>query len=464
MSSLAHQSVLVLGLGESGLAMARWCVRQGAEVCVVDSRISPPGLEALHRECPQVQVVLGRTEAILLDGVDRVAISPGIDPREGLPVLARQRGIPVVGEISLFLEALESLGVRESTRILAVTGTNGKTTVTTLTKVLACSVGWDAVAAGNISPSVLDVLIQRLQTGQALPQCWVLELSSFQLETVEDLGADAAVILNVTEDHLDRYAGVDEYAAVKAHVFSGQSVQVLYRDDSRVMGMADGRRRTVLFGKGLPVRANDYGLSEQEGEVCLVRGEHVVLPLSSLSLTGIHNALNVQAALALCEAGLGVQYGLLLEALRTFHGLPHRVEFVARRLDGVCYYDDSKGTNVGATLAAIEGLRCSVVLIAGGDGKGQDFSPLLPVVKQHVRAVVLIGRDAARMEQALTGCGVPIVHASDMNKAVHEADRLAQKGDAVLLSPACASLDMFRNYVHRAEMFIAAVKSLPGVC
>ncbi|MDX5446499.1 MAG: UDP-N-acetylmuramoyl-L-alanine--D-glutamate ligase [Zoogloeaceae bacterium] len=461
MRDLRDTLVLVLGIGESGLAMARWCARAGARLRVADSRAEPPMLAALKDAAAGAEVRLGSLGTELLDGADVLALSPGIDLREPIVVAARERGIDIVGEMALFADALEALGERTATRVVAITGTNGKTTTTALTAHLLQGAGLDAVAAGNISPAALAVLVDRLEAQQALPQCWVLELSSFQLETAGALAPDAAVVLNVTDDHLDRHGSMDAYAAIKARIYAGRGVQIINRDDPWVAGMADARRRSIGFGTSAP-RIGDFGLLEREGRTWLVHGSEALLPQAELPIAGRHNALNALAALAL-GCAIGVPTAAMLAALRSFRGLPHRVEPVARRADGVVFYDDSKGTNVGSTVAALEGLGCPVVLIAGGDGKGQDFRPLAEVVARHARAVVLIGRDAPRIEAALRAVGAGSERATTLEAAVGRANALAQPGDAVLLSPACASLDMFRNYVHRAEVFVAAVRALPGV-
>ena len=463
MSALTGKHVLVLGLGESGLAMARWCAMRGARLRVADSRSMPPGLDALQEDAPLAEIITGDFGAEVLDGVELVALSPGLDPRVGVAAEARRRGLPITGEMSLLAEALHELGVRRQTRILAITGTNGKTTTTALAAALARSAGIDAVAAGNISPAALDVLMERLAVGAALPACWVLELSSFQIEPMLGLDAEAATVLNVSDDHLDRYADVDQYAATKAAVFEGHGAQVLNRADARVAAMALPERRVTWFGNDAPGGTDDYGIAARGGQDWLVRGEQALVALADLPLAGRHNGANVLAALALCEAGLGLEPKRLIAGLLAFRGLAHRVQLVAERGDGVRFYDDSKGTNVGATVAALEGFERPVVLIAGGDGKGQDFSPLTPVVSSKARAVVLIGRDAARIEATIAAAGTSVEHAVDMDAAVLRAGVLAHAGDIVLLSPACASLDMFRNYAHRAEVFVAAVRRLPGV-
>ena len=461
MRDLRDALVLVLGIGESGLAMARWCARAGARLRVADSRSEPPMRAALNEAVPTARVHVGSFDTRLLDGVDVLALSPGIDLREPVVAAARERGIEVVGEMALFAEALETLGERAATRVVAITGTNGKTTTTALTAHLLKGAGLDAVAAGNISPAALAVLVDRLEARQALPQCWVLELSSFQLETSGALAPDAAVVLNVTDDHLDRHGSMEAYAEIKARIYAGRGVQVVNRDDPLVAGMADARRRCIGFSAAAPC-IGDFGLAERDGQTWLAHGSELLLPQAELPIAGRHNALNALAALAL-GCAIGVPTSAMLAALRSFRGLPHRVEPVARRADGVVFYDDSKGTNVGSTVAALEGLGCPVVLIAGGDGKGQDFRPLAEVVARHARAVVLIGRDAPRIEAALQAAGAGSERAATLEAAVVRANTLAQAGDAVLLSPACASLDMFRNYVHRAEVFVSAVRALPEV-
>lgn len=461
MKTLRDALVLVLGIGESGLAMARWCARAGARLRVADSRAEPPMRRALSDAVHAADVHVGGFPLDLLDGVDVLALSPGIDLREPIVAAARERGIEVVGEMALFADALDALGERSATRIVAITGTNGKTTATALTAHLLQGAGLDAVAAGNISPAALAVLVDRLEAQQPLPQCWAIELSSFQLETAGGFAADASVVLNVTDDHLDRHGSLAAYAEIKAHVYAGRGVQIINRDDPVVAGMAQAGRRCISFGSAAP-KIGDFGLVEQDGETWLACGSQKLLRQSELPIAGRHNALNALAALALGSA-IGVPMPGMLAALRDFRGLPHRVEPVARRADGVVFYDDSKGTNVGSTVAALQGLGCPVVLIAGGDGKGQDFRPLAEVVARHARAVVLIGRDAPRIEAALEAVGASSERAATLETAVGRANALAQSGDAVLLSPACASLDMFRNYVHRAEVFVAAVRALPEV-
>jgi UDP-N-acetylmuramoylalanine--D-glutamate ligase len=455
MSDLRDKSILVLGLGETGLSLARYLAAQGARLCVADSRLEPPGIATLRRELPQAEVHCGPFDDDLLQGIDRIAISPGVPLAEPFVQRAIARGIPVEGDIELLAQQLATNNYRRNTKVIAITGANGKTTVTSMVGAMCAAAGLDTQVAGNISPAVLDALRARTQQ----PQVWALELSSFQLETTYTLDADAAVVLNVTEDHLDRYAGsMDAYAAAKARIFRGHGVQVVNRDDMRSDSMRHRGREQISFGLNPPKRENDWGIARYGETTWLVQGVKKIMRADELQVSGLHNVANALAALALCRA-LDMPLEPLVQALRTFKGLPHRVEKVAE-VNGITYYDDSKGTNVGATEAALKGLGKPAIVILGGDGKGQDFSPLKDAVAQHARAAVLIGRDGPLIGQALQGCGKPVLKARDMDEAVMIATANAQPGDAVLMSPACASFDMYKSYLHRAEVFIAAVKKL----
>lgn len=458
MNELRNQSVLVIGLGETGLSLARWLTAQGAQVCVADSRATPPGADTLYKDMPQVDAHFGPFRDESLIGIERIAISPGVPLAEPFVQRAIARGIPVVGDIELLAQEIEQ--AQPKPKVIAITGANGKTTVTSMVGAMCAAAGLDTQVAGNISPAVLDALRER---EEKQPQIWVLELSSFQLETTLSLDADAAVVLNVTEDHLDRYDGsMDRYAAAKLRIFHGDGVQVVNRDDARSAAMRIAGRKQVSFGLNPPSSDADWGISREGALIWLMHGSHKILRADELQVSGLHNVANALAALALCRA-LDMPLEPLVEALRAFKGLPHRVEKVAE-LFGVTYYDDSKGTNVGATEAALKGLGRPAVVILGGDGKGQDFAPLKDAVAEHARAAVLIGRDAPLIEKALQGCGKPIVNARDMDEAVRIATDHAQAGDAVLMSPACASFDMYKNYLHRAETFIAAVKKVEASC
>jgi UDP-N-acetylmuramoylalanine--D-glutamate ligase len=371
-------------------------------------------------------------------------VSPGVSVKE--PAIARAIGAgeQAIGDIELF--------AREATApVIAVTGANGKSTVTALTGEMCRRAGLLTAVGGNIGVPALSLL------GDREPDVYVLELSSFQLETTYSLNARAATVLNITPDHMDRYRDIGEYAEAKARVFRGNGTMVLNADDSRVMRMRQSGRRTVSFSLGRPAEAQDYGLDEIRGATWLVHGTQPLMAAREVPLAGRHNLANVLAAMALAETA-GVVPEDACAAVREFKGLHHRTELVAER-HGVRWYDDSKGTNVGATVAALNGMTAPVILIAGGDGKGQDFSDLKPACAQHARAVVLIGRDAPLIEAAL-GNAVTTRRAKDMHEAVRFAAGLAQPGDVVLLSPACASFDMFRNYEHRAEVFRAAVQEV----
>lgn len=455
--NLEGTHVLVIGLGETGLAMARWLARQGARVRVADSRLQPPNVDALRRAVPQAELLAGPFVDATFAGIELIAISPGVPVQQAAIQTAVAHGVPLVSEIELFAWGMRAL--TPQARVIAISGSNGKTTTTALVGALCAAAGRRTVVAGNIGPAALDALMEAIDAG-SLPEIWVLELSSFQLETTHTLNADAATVLNVSEDHLDRYDGMGDYAAAKERVFRGRGVMVLNRDDDRSLAAGRCGRKLVTFGLNPAPRPVDYGLADG----WLMRGSEKLIALKALKLVGLHNVANALAALALCEA-VGVAAQEVLPALAAFAGLAHRVAWVAE-IAGVTYYDDSKGTNVGATLAAINGLGGvdgsggKIAIILGGDGKGQDFSPLKAALAAHGRAVALIGRDAEKIATLIDGCALPLQRCADMDEAVRWCATKTRPGDAVLLSPACASLDMYRNYAHRAEVFVAAVRLL----
>ena len=591
MNGLKDSTVLVLGLGESGLAMARWCARFGATVRVWDSRPEPPHAAALAASVPAAQCLLGALTETRIDaalaGVTRVLKSPGLAPLDArisaLLASAVAHGVPVQGELDLFAQALRELRTERgyAPKVLAITGTNGKTTTTAMTALLVERAGKRVAVAGNIGPTLLQTLAdaldleplttplvtaaEPLDTDVAearvddaategadasegtdaseasdaseadalcapaddaaaalviaptappapvflhLPEVWVLELSSFQLDGVQGFEPSAAAVLNITQDHLDWHGSMAHYAAAKARIFGATAVLVVNRDDAGVERLipapqvikgtnvakgAKGRRAVaharavVRFGLGAPQRPGDFGIVEENGMAWLVRARELdetlqrgrggkglgqdardseelliqrLMPADALRVRGRHNAANALAALALATA-IDCALAPMLHGLREYRGEPHRVQYLAT-IDAVDAFDDSKGTNVGATVAALHGLGADkapgrLVIILGGDGKGQDFAPLAEPVRRHARAVALIGRDAARIEAALADCGVPMQRHASLEAATRWCFERAHAGDAVLLSPACASLDMFRDYAHRAAVFVAEV-------
>ncbi len=497
MKNLAHKNVLVLGLGASGLALARWCARCGAQVTVADTRLVPPQLEVLRNSVKAAKFVVSEMTGALLatDSFDMVLKSPGLSPVavDGVMTAARMRGLVCGNELSLFAHALAELKQDKgyAPQIIGITGTNGKTTVTALTGQLVERAGKSVAVAGNIGPTLLDTLAQKLDATfdqtpgvSVLPEVWVLELSSFQLADVENFEPTVATVLNLSQDHLDWHETMPAYMAAKCRVYGSTGLMLLNRNDPLVMAalppLVKGRqlRAYLTFGHDEPRRPGDYGIETVNGMAWLVRAaeadetfkrrknEELVLhiqrlmPLDALRIHGRHNATNALAALGLAVAA-GCNLAPMLHGLREYRGEPHRMESVAV-INDVEYFDDSKGTNVGATVAALAGLgmQRKLVLILGGEGKGQDFSPLAEPVSRYARAVVLIGRDAGDIRSELQGTSVLLLAAASMEEAVATAALQAQKGDAVLMSPACASFDMFDNYEHRARVFSEAVHAL----
>ena len=496
MLAFKEKNVMVLGLGISGLAMARWAYAAGANLVVADTRAEPPGLAALRREMPDVAFIQSAFSAELAQRSDLqyVLKSPGLSPEELAPffIAINEQKTLTFGELNVFSMVLQDLRTTSgySPSVLAITGTNGKTTVTALTTLLIERAGKSVAMAGNIGPSLLDTLSAHIHA-QTLPQVWVLELSSFQLNDVSDFEPQAATVLNITEDHLDWHGSMHNYTQCKKRIFGNKAVMVLNRDDEVVMEMGKSpikskndktaNREIVCFGADEPTRPGDFGIQMQNGMQWLVRASQAdetlkrkrgaeqeiyiqrLMPCDALRLRGQHNALNALAALALAST-VETSLAGMLYGLREYKGEPHRVQSVAI-IDGVEYFDDSKGTNVGATVAALNGLGSDrkLVVILGGDAKGQNFTPLASPISQYARAVILIGRDAYLIRESIGSViadGISIVDASTLQEAVRLAAQSARSGDAVLLSPACASLDMFRNYGHRAQVFCEAVNQL----
>lgn len=445
LTSHVSRFTLIVGLGKTGLACARYLAMGEEPFVIVDSRDEPPGLEELMRELPDAVCHLGGFKPELFSVASRLLVSPGVPLDEPAIKAASHAGVEVLGDIELFARNAEA-------PVVAITGSNGKSTVTSLVGEMAEQAGRAVLVGGNIGTPALELL------QQPTPDLYVLELSSFQLELTQSLNARAAVVLNVSDDHLDRHGSLANYAAIKQRIYRGEGVMVINADDPRVVAMIEPGREVVRFGLGEPADDSDFGIISEGERSWLSEGSKKLLETCELRIPGRHNQANALAALALGKS-IGLPMAAMLEKLRQFPGLAHRCQWVTER-NGVNWYNDSKGTNVGATQAALEGMPGNkVVLIAGGEGKGADFSVLRQVVARRARAVVLIGRDAPLIEQALQGT-IPFVHAADMVDAVSEADRLAEPGDAVLLSPACASFDMFANYQARGEAFVTAVRGL----
>lgn len=496
---LAQSHVLILGLGETGLASALWCLRQGATVRVADTREQAPGLAQINDyavQHPELQLSYALGDDCLnpdtLEGIDTLVLSPGLSPNQeplqSFLAEARDQGVDIIGEVELFARALAELKAKQGyeCEVLAVTGTNGKTTVTMMARDMLEAAGLSAVACGNISPSVLTALAEALDSEQ-LPNVWVLELSSFQMATVQSLRPKASVVLNLSQDHLDWHVDWADYAAHKAKLLALSETQIVSRADAEVLVMVAAPEAThvVSFGEDVPSLVGDLGLEESAGVTWLCTSElsdfevpsaansrrkltadtpreegllKHLMPVDALPVKGRHNALNALAALALCRS-LGLGWAALLRALSDFQAAPHRMSFV-RSIAGVDFINDSKGTNVGATLAAVTGLDQSLVVILGGLAKGQDFSPLVAALQPKTKAVVLIGRDAPVIESQLKDLSAPFIHADSMAAAVAAAMERAEAGDVVLLSPACASMDMFANYQQRGGAFTDAVLDL----
>lgn len=446
MLTASDQFRIVVGLGKSGLSVARHLLRRGIPFAVVDTRTAPPELAALQRECPDVEVRCGELDVDFLCQSSELLVSPGL--ALGTPALldAVARGVKISGDIDLFAKEAKA-------PIVAITGSNAKSTVTTLVGLMAAAAGRKVAVGGNLGTPALELLDDSVEL-------YVLELSSFQLETTDRLNAEVATCLNVSEDHMDRYKRLAVYHRAKHRIFRGARQIVVNRDDPLSQPLLSDNVPFWTFGLGEP-HFKDFGLLEIRGEKHLAFQFDALMPVRELKIRGTHNQANALAALALGHA-VGLPFAPMLETLRTFTGLTHRCQWIAERA-GVSYYDDSKATNVGAALAAIEGLGADIpgqlVLIAGGDGKGADFSSLRDPVSRYCRAVVLIGRDADRLAEALSGA-VPLEAAKTLEEAVARAAALAQTGDAVLLSPACASLDMFKNFEERGQVFASAVKEL----
>lgn len=435
---------LVVGLGQTGLSVVHFLQKQKKNIMVVDSRINPPGLKTLQKDFPDVSVSLGEFNEALFMGAQQIIVSPGVAIQEPVIQHAMNQGVSVAGDIELFAQQV-------SAPVIAVTGSNGKSTVVSLLGEMAIAAGINSVVGGNIGVPALELIDEKTDL-------YILELSSFQLESLYSLKPVASVVLNVSPDHMDRYDGFTAYVNTKKHIYNACEIAVVNRDDNQLVDMQAGSHSVCGFTLGEPAHG-DYGLREFNDELWLCKGEKQLIAESSLKITGMHNLANALAALALGEAA-NIPMTDMLTTLKSFKGLQHRTQWVAE-INHVTWINDSKGTNVGATLAAITGVRAKnkLILIAGGIGKDADFSPLKSAICTATRAVILMGKDAPEIEQMLEGC-VPALYAKDMHDAVQIAENLSHPGDSILLSPACASFDMFDSYEHRGKVFVQAVEGL----
>ena len=455
-NSAMDGNTVIVGLGKTGLSCARYLAQKGEPFVVVDSRANPPGLKELLSIAPNVNCYLGGFEPFVFEQAKRLIVSPGISVKESVIAGAKQRGAEIIGDIALFARHADA-------PIVAITGSNGKSTVTTMLDAMAQQAKLKVKVGGNLGVPALDLLDKDNKTPQQPTEFYVLELSSFQLETTPDLHAFAAVVLNVSADHMDRYANLQEYVAAKQNIYHNCRHRVFNRDDPAVAAMitaeAAQSEDIVSFGLSAPLTELDFGVEHDGSQAWLVKGKQRLMPAEEIYLPGRHNQSNALAALALGET-MGIPMDDMLSVLRSFSGLPHRMQLVATR-NQVSWYNDSKGTNVGATVSAIAGMSGNKVLIAGGDGKGADFEPLREaVIANNVRLVILIGKDAERIADVLSGV-VQIERASNMYAAVALANKLAKPDEKVILSPACASFDMFTDYQQRGEVFMEAVRNLP---
>lgn len=446
-TALADKRVLIVGLGKTGLSCARFLSKRGIEVAVTDSRDNPPGLESLKQELPDIAVFVGAFSQEVFERADVLIVSPGVPVNELHIQAARARGAEIIGDVELFARIAEA-------PVLAITGSNGKSTVTTLLGEMVRASGLNAAVGGNLGTPVLDLL------EQPVPDFYVLELSSFQLETTSSLNAKAATLLNISEDHMDRYNSLDDYLIAKTRIFSGEGVVVLNKDDEQVIKLKERLKEShqvveFTLGKPLP---GEFGVCDKGNQQWLCIANENLLPTNKLKIKGKHNVANALAALTLGQAA-GLPMDNMLQALQVFPGLPHRTQWVAN-INGVDWFNDSKATNVGAAQAAINGIEARhLVLIAGGQGKGQDFTPLKATVKERVSTVILLGEDRHLLEKALDG-SAEIFVVDSMNEAVSKAASITQQGDVVLLSPACASFDMYSGYEERGNVFIRAVNEV----
>ena len=441
-----HYDAVIVGLGKTGLSCFRYLSNQGLNVAITDSREEPPELLELRAEFESASVYLGQINEQVLLASDQIILSPGVSLDNKSIKLSNENNIPVFGDIELFCQKAQA-------PIIAVSGSNGKSTVTTIVAEMTRLAGLKTYVCGNIGIPALDLL------SDSTPDLYVLELSSFQLETTYSLNAHASVVLNVSPDHMDRYSSLKDYANTKKRIYSGQGLMVLNKDEEYIHSIMDSKRDTIYFSLGAPEGEN-FGLINHNNEVWLSQGNEKIINKNQLKIKGEHNISNALAAMALAGA-VNVPTNIMADVLKNFTGLEHRCQLV-REIDNVSWYNDSKATNVGACIASITGL-CelgNIILIAGGDSKGADLSGLNPIVKKYIKRVFLFGIDANKLADVM-GSDVDKEFVNNMNEAVKGASKIADPDDIVLLAPACSSLDMYKNYQQRGDAFISAIDALP---
>jgi len=441
-----HYDAVIVGLGKTGLSCFRYLSNQGLNVAITDSREEPPELLELKAEFESASVYLGQINEQVLLASDQIILSPGVSLDDKSIKLSIENNIPVFGDIELFCQKAQA-------PIIAVSGSNGKSTVTTIVAEMTRLAGLKTYVGGNIGIPALDLL------SDSSPDLYVLELSSFQLETTYSLNAHASVVLNVSPDHMDRYSSLKDYANTKKRIYSGQGLMVLNKDEEYIHSIIDSKRDTIYFSLGAPEGEN-FGLINHNNEVWLSQGNEKIINKNQLKIKGEHNISNALAAMALAGA-VNVPTNIMADVLKNFTGLEHRCQLV-REIDNVSWYNDSKATNVGACIASITGL-CelgNIILIAGGDSKGADLSGLNPIVKKYIKRVFLFGIDANKLADVM-GSDVDKEFVNNMNEAVKGASKIADPDDIVLLAPACSSLDMYKNYQQRGDAFISAIDALP---
>lgn len=440
-----HFDVVVVGLGKTGLSCVRYLSKQGLNIAVTDSRLEPPEITAFNNEFVSVPAYLGELNKDVLLSADKIILSPGVSLEEDNIKESISTGIPVVSDIELFCQ-------QANAPIIAISGSNGKSTVTTLVAEMTTKSGLKTSVGGNLGTPVLDLL------NDPNPDVYVLELSSFQLETTFSLNAHASVVLNISPDHMDRYKSLEDYAGAKNKIYSGRGLMVINKDDAIVDAMADASRNMTAFTLARP-EGNNFGLIKEGDDVFLCKGKEKIINQNELIIKGEHNIANALAAMALADS-IGASKQSMVETLKFFKGLDHRCQLV-KTINSINWYNDSKATNVGACIASIKGLCDSgkIILIAGGDSKGADLTGLKPIVKQYVKKVLLFGVDANKIRDVI-GTEVSCEFVTDMREAVHKANEYVETGDQVLLAPACASLDMYKNYQERGNDFVNAVNAL----